>query len=207
MWLDSPTSGSRSGEVIKIPDLGVQFEVPDTLYVFKSCSEAAHSPASGTGWIPIVTCRSTSGDAFDGGEAGEEDPFAAEEREAASGAEAIEMTIYVTEKTRPLDERAVTWFENQYKQAGLGVEEVAYQSDYQKKAGIYAKLQIMNGNTPTREIVRFMFPLKDVVFIAETEYPFGDSRAIEKDWMYILWNFDWLQPTAEGEGEGEAAAG
>ncbi|MEM6289961.1 MAG: hypothetical protein AAGA54_01810 [Myxococcota bacterium] len=202
-WIDSPTSGSKSGSVLKFAQLGVEFEVPDTLYVFRDCGEASHTPDSSTKWIPIVTCRSGSSGDFEFGDADEEeDPFAEEEYEDESGAEAIDMTFYVTKKTRPLDERSVTWFENKYKQAGLDVDEIAYQSDYQKKAGIYTKLHIVDDATgnPTREIIQFMFPREDVVFVARMEYPFGDTRSVDKDWQYILWNFNWL-----GEGSGADA--
>ena len=59
-------------------------------------------------------------------------------------------------------------------------------------SGIYAKLHVVEqGETaPTREIIRFMFPRKDVVFIAQMEYPFGETRSIDQDWKYILWNFE-----------------
>src|SRR5690606_4267306 len=122
------------------------------------------------------------------------------EEGAGSGSEGelINVTIYATHKTRPLDERAVSWFENQYKQAGLQVEDISYQADYQKKSGIYAKLHVMEGGMPKREILQFLFPRQDVVFIARVEYPFGDSRAIEQDWSYILWNFEFTSPAAEG---------
>lgn len=193
-WMDSPSAGSKQGEKITIPDLGVSFEIPETLYVYRDCGEANHTPEGAEGWIPIITCRSTSGDGFAGfGEEEEEaDPFAEDEIAEASGAELINLTVYVAKKTRPLDERSVTWFENQYKQAGLDVDEISYQPDYQKKSGIYTRLHVMNDETgtPEREIVQFYFPYQDVVFIAKTEYPFGDTRAIDKDWQYILWNFD-----------------
>lgn len=201
-WVDSPTTGVKSGNVIAVPDLGVKFEVPDTLYVFKDCGEASHTPDGPQKWIPIVTCRSVASGEFGSFEdsSAEEDPFADDEIAEASGAEDIALTFYVTKKTRPLDERAVSWFENQYKQNGLVVDEISYQSDYQKKSGIYAKLHVAAGGeaeTPSREIVQFLFPREDVVFIARTEYPFGDTRAIDQDWRYILWNFDFTEVGAE----------
>jgi hypothetical protein len=206
-WVDSPTSGAKNGATISFSQLGVEFETPDTLYVFKNCGEASHSPDDATKWIPIVTCRSGSAGDFEFGDADEEeDPFAEEEMDDASGAEDIDITFFVTKKTRPLDERSVTWFKNKYKQAGLSVDEIAYQSDYQKKAGIYTRLHVMDPstNTPTREIVQFMFPRNDVVFVARMEYPFGDTRSVDKDWQYILWNFNWL---GEGSGSDDAAEG
>jgi hypothetical protein len=193
-WIDEPTSGKTEGNVIRIPDLEVKFEIPDTLYVYKTCGEASHSAEGESGWVPVITCSSSGArPTFGGGEEEEEeDPFADDEAEEASGVEDIDVTFYVTHKTRPLDERAVTWFENSFKQAGLSVDEISYQHDFQKKAGIYAKLHVIEqGETsPTREIVRFMFPRKDVVFIAQMQYPFGDSRSIDQDWKYILWNFE-----------------
>lgn len=196
-WIDSPSAGSKAGNIITIPGLGVKFEIPDTLYVFKSCGEAAHTPEGDHGWVPVVTCRSTSGDAFGGGGEGEgegDDPFAGEDAEEASGVEEISVTFYVTQKTRPLDERAVSWFENQFKQSGLGVDEISYQHEFQKKAGIYAKLHVVDsdGTAPEREIVQFMFPRRDVVFIARMEYPFGEKRSVDQDWKYILWNFEFV---------------
>jgi hypothetical protein len=180
--------------VIAIPDLGVQFEIPDTLYVFKNCEEARHTPDGPQRWIPVVTCGSVQTGEFGSSES--DDPFADQEIAESTGAEDIALTIYVTKKTRPLDERAVSWFENQYKQSGLTVDEISYQSDYQKKSGIYAKLHVTDGtegSTPSREIIQFLFPREDVVFIARTEYPFGDTRAVEQDWTYILWSFDFTE--------------
>ncbi len=193
-WIDHPSSGTKSGNTITIAPLGVKFQVPETLYVYKSCGEAAHSPEGDHGWIPVITCRSTNADAFGGGgdEEGSEDPFASEDAEEASGVDEIAITFYVTHKTRPLDERSVTWFESQYKQAGLVVDEISYQHDFQKKSGIYAKLHVGDegSGAPHTEIVQFMFPRNDVVFIARMEYPFGEKRSVDQDWKYILWNFE-----------------
>lgn len=195
-WVDSPTNGNKDGNMIKFAQLGVQFEIPDTLYVFRNCGEASHTPDGAQRWIPVVTCASTGDDVF-GGDDEEEDYFADDEA-AAAGAEPIDLTFYVTHKTRTLDERAVTWFEGQFKEAGLDVDEISYQHDYKKKEGIYAKLHIVDNNgEPEREIIQFMFPRKDVVFIARMEYPFGETRSVEQDWDYIMWNFDWMAAAAE----------
>lgn len=196
-WVDDPTTGKTQGNVITIPELELKFEIPDTLYVYKQCGEASHA-AEGEGWVPVITCSSTGAQATFGkseGEDEEEDPFADDEAEELSGVEDLAITFYVTHKTRPLDERAVTWFENSYKQAGLAVDEISYQHDFQKKSGIYAKLHVVEQgeSAPTREIVRFMFPRKDVVFIAQMEYPFGETRSIDQDWKYILWNFEFQE--------------
>ncbi len=193
-WVDSPKNGQKKGNVIEFQDLGVKFETPDTLYVYRSCTEASHTPEGEHKWIPIISCSSVNAETFGKGEDGEEDPFAGEDLEEASGVETINVTFYVTHKTRPLDERAVSWFENQFKSAGLSVDDISYQHDFQKKTGIYAKLHVTEGDspTPTREIIQFMFPHKDVVFIARMEYPFGETRSVDQDWKYLLWNFDWL---------------
>ena len=201
-WIDSPSSATKNGEKLVFPQLGVQFERPTTLYVFKNCGEASHSMDGALQWVPVVTCSSSGGDAFGGDEEEEADPFA-EEEAAEDGAEPIDLTFYVTRKTRPLDERAVSWFENQYKQQGLNVDEISFQHDYNKKQGLYFKLQVVDAstNTPTREIIQFMFPREDVVFIARMEYPFGESRSVDADWNRLLWNFDWAS-AASGEGGG-----
>lgn len=197
-WIDSPTRGTKQGNVIAIAPLQLKFEIPETLYVFKNCGEANHSPDSGISreWIPVLVCNSTTDDVF-GEDEGEEDYFA-EDEAASAGAEPIELTFYVTKKTRPIDERAVTWFEGQFKQAGLGVSDISYQHEYHKKAGIYAKLHVIDGSTgePEREIIQFMFPREDVVFIARMEYPFGETRSVDQDWQYIMWNFDFAAPAA-----------
>lgn len=211
-WVDKPSQGAKKGNVITFEDLGVKFEIPDTLYVFKSCGEASHSPEGENKWVPILTCQTSgdhSGDVFAGGGGDDDDEFSdfdsgGDEEEFASGTESLALTFYATHKTRPIDERAVSWFENNYKQAGLEVADLSYQHDYQKKAGIFAKLQVLNpsNNLPSREIIQFMFPRRDVVFIARTEYPFGDTRSVMQDWKYILWNFD-IDAFETGEEEGE----
>ncbi len=177
-WLDEPAPGSTQDNVIEVHGLGLKLEIPDTLYVFKECEEAEHH-ANKDGWIPVLACHTR-------GAAPSEDPYFDE----PSDPEALTLTVYATKKTRPLDERAVAWFENQYKQAGLSASEVSYQHDYQKKPGIYAKLHVMNAdtNTPEREIIQFMFVRHDVVFIARMDYPFGETRSVDADWRYILWN-------------------
>jgi len=193
-WLHSPKAGVSHDSIVEFPDLGVKFETPDTLYVFKDCGEAGHSPEGEHKWVPVVICRSGQGGS--GSDEDEEDPYAASELEEESGVESIALTIYATEKSRPLDERAVSWFENQYKQAGLIVDEISFQHSYQKKSGIYAKLHVVEEGAPapSREIVQFMFPRGDAVFIARMEYPFGETRSVEQDWKYILWNFDFIEP-------------
>jgi hypothetical protein len=198
-WVDDPSGGVKNDGTISFPKLGVKFDMPDPLYVYRNCGEASHSPDGPGRWIPVITCGS-SGASASGSEEGD-DPFADEPADEG-GAEPIQMTIYVTKKTRPIDERAITWFETEYKRAGFSVSELSFQHSYQNKSGIYAKLHVMDSSTdtPTREIQQFMFPRGDVVFIARTEYPFGDTRSIDKDWEYILWNFNLV---AVGEGKKE----
>jgi hypothetical protein len=192
-WIDSPSPGTKDGNTIRIPKLGVQFEIPDTLYVYRQCAESSHSKQGAEGWVPIISCSSTNAmsSAF-GDDDDDDDPWAAEDAEEASGVETIDLTVFVTHRTRPLDERSIAWFENMYKQNGFSIDEISFQHDYQKKSGIFARLHVMDQNTgtPTREIVQFMFPRDDVVFIARMEYPFGETRSVEQDWKYILWNFD-----------------
>lgn len=179
-WIDSPSSGQKQGNKILVPQIGVEFEIPETLYVFKSCEESGHSAGDGPEktWVPIVACASagavSSGDADLGAS-------------ASSDAEPIAMTFYLAPKERPVDERAVAYFNNAYQEAGLKVEELAYNDDYFEKTGIFAKLQVVDesGNA-TREIQQFMFPYGDVLFIVRTEYPYGDSRAIQQDWKAIM---------------------
>jgi hypothetical protein len=201
-WIDSPSSGVKEGRVIKFPTLGVKFEVPEVLYVYKNCGEASHSPEGDHKWVPVITCSSAGGgDVFGGGEESEEDDGSglSDDSEDGGSAEEIGVTFYVTHKTRPLDERSVSWFENQYKSSGLSVDEISFQHDFQKKSGIYAKLHIVDRETnhPTREIIQFMFPRDDVVFIARMEYPFGESRSVDQDWKYLLWNFNHMAAAAE----------
>lgn len=196
-WIDSPTNGTKDGKVIKIAQLGVKLEIPETLYVFRSCGEASHTPDSiNREWIPVMVCNSSGDDTFGGGDDENDDPFADDEA-ADAGAEPIELTFYVTKKSRPIDERAVTWFEGKFKEAGLDVADISYQHEYHKKAGIYSKLHVMNGDEPEREIVQFMFPREDVVFIARMEYPFGETRSVDADWQYLMWNFDFMAPATD----------
>jgi hypothetical protein len=201
-WIEHPTAGKTSGSTISFDSLGVKFTTPDTLYVYKKCGEASHAPEGEHGWVPIIVCHSAgSSEVFGSDDDSEEDGeleggggFGGGDDDIADSGEVeeINVTFYVTHKSRPLDERAVQWFESQYKQAGLSVDEISFQHDFQKKSGIYAKLHVTDGTTPTREIIQFMFPRNDVVFIARMEYPFGDKRSIDQDWKYILWNFDWI---------------
>lgn len=180
-WLDNPSGGQKNGNKIKFPQLQTEFEIPDTLYVFKNCEEASHSPEGDNKWVPLVVCGSsgaptTDGDGFEAG------------APASGDSEAIALTFYLAAKERPVDERAVAFFNNEYKEAGLKVEELAFNDDYFDKTGIFAKLQVMDesGTNAVREIQQFMWPVDDVLFIARMEYPYGDTRAIQQDWKAIM---------------------
>jgi hypothetical protein len=189
-WLDNPSSGEKNGNKIAFPALQTVFEIPETLYVFKNCEEAGHSEDSNK-WVPLVSCGSAGTPSTDG------DGL---EAAAPSGdSEAISLTFYLAAKERPVDERAVAFYNNEYKEAGLKVEELAFNDDYFDKTGIFAKLQIMDesGTNAIREIQQFMWPVEDVLFIARTEYPFGDTRAIQQDWKSIMPYFKVGKPKDE----------
>lgn len=176
-WLDQPSGGEKSGNKIIFSQLDLVFEIPDTLYVFKNCDELGHSPEGEEKWVPILACAS-------GGAAADPDGVG----EAPADSDAIALTFYLAPKGRPIDERAVAYYNNAYKESGLKVEELAFNDDYFYKTGIYAKLQVMDesGTNAVREIQQFMWPVNDVVFIARMEYPYGDSRAIAQDWKAIM---------------------
>ena len=177
-WVKNPTTGSQDGKVIKIPGLKVSFEQPEVLYVYKECSEAAHSDKTDEGWVPVITCTSTyGGDELD------------EERSD------VALTIYAGEKKTIINERGVAILKQQYVQEGYEVDEIIYIEDYQGKRGrrgIQSILHVMDADNkyPEREIQRFRFPVGDMVFVAQVDYPYGDDRSgIESDWQRILWNF------------------
>lgn len=178
-WIDNPSSGKREGSFIKIPQIGLEFEIPDTLYVFKNCEEASHTTGDSPekDWVALVSCSSA------GVSSSDEDLGAS----SSSDSEMISLNFYLAPKDRPVDERAVAYFRNQYQEAGLSIEDLSFNDDYFDKTGIFAKLQVVDesGNA-TREIQQFMFPYGDVLYIARTEYPFGDTRAIQQDWKSIM---------------------
>jgi len=187
-WIDSPSSGSTDDKFIKIPSLGVTFEIPETRYVFKNCAEPSHSPEGPNDWIPLIRCATE-----DYGGGGDDDW---EEGGSESESEGIAMTFYIAPKDRPIDERAVAYFRTQYQQAGLTVNELSFNDDYHNKRGIYAELQVLDeeSGNPVREIVQFTFPYKDVILIARMEYPFGDTRSVSTDWSAIMWYFNFEMP-------------
>lgn len=179
-WLEDPSSGEKTGNKFKWAQLETEFEVPDTLYVFKNCEEDSHS-AQENKWVPLITCASGGTPASDAD--------GLESAPSTSGdAEAISLSFYLAPKERPVDERAVAFFTNEYKEAGLKIEELAFNDDYFSKTGIFAKLQVMDesGDNAIREIQQFMWPIDDVLFIARMEYPYGDTRAVQQDWKAIM---------------------
>lgn len=191
-WLDEPSRGSKDGNTFKWSQLDTTFEVPETLYVFKNCEESGHSPEGDNKWVPLVSCSSEGTTVSDPDGVGD---VAA----SSDGSEAIALTFYLAPKERPVDERAVAFFNNEYKEAGLKVEELAFNDDYFQKTGIFAKLQVMDesGTNAVREIQQFMWPVVDVLFIARMEYPFGDTRAVQQDWKSIMPYFKVGKPSDE----------
>jgi hypothetical protein len=200
-WVNKPTSGTAEddGKLIKIPGLGVDFYVPDVLYVYKSCTEASHSPEGPEGkWVPVIRCTSP----YDEGSS-EDDWESEEEEEDDGGGGGGELTIYVTEKGDQLiSERATASYKLQYEEAGFQVQTLDYYDEYLAKPGrrgIEVIAQTIDSETgyPEREIRRFMFPKDDVLFIVHIDYGFGDDRSgINSDWERIVWNFQFAEDGA-----------
>lgn len=206
-WLKSPQQGTTQGKIVKIPGLNVTFEQPEVLYVYKECGEAAHSPESSENkWIPVIKCMSVFDESGGGG--GGEDEWSDSSSDDLGGDETVALTIYVAPKDAIINERSVETFRAKFQNAGFKVEDISYHEEYMSKPGrrgIEAKIQVMDTSSgfPSREILRFMFPKDDVVFIAQIDYPFGDDRSgIMSDWQRILWNFQFDEdgPLYEGQG-------
>lgn len=191
-WVDKPATGTAAeeGKLIKIPGLAIDFYVPDVLYVYKSCTEASHSPEGPEGkWIPVVRCTST-----DSGSSSDEDDWESESEDDGGGDRT--MTIYAAEKGDTLiNERSTVSMKTQYEQAGFQVQSINYFDEYLAKPGrrgIEIIVQTVDSETgyPDREIRRFLFPKDDVLFIFQVDYAFGDDRSgINSDWERIVWNF------------------
>jgi len=184
-WVKKPSKGVTKGKVIELADLGVTFHTPDTLYVYKQCGEASHSPDStDSDWIPVIRC--TEADNPD-------------EDELAEDTETLTLTIYVAPKTTIINERAVATFEEKYREMGYQVETVDYYDEYMNKPGrrgILSEYHTMDKSSgyPDREVRRFLFPKGDVIFIASVDFPYGDDRSgINADWQRILWNFQFAE--------------
>lgn len=205
-WLEEPAKGSTSGDVIAIPSLGVKFHVPDTLYVFKDCSEASHSPAGPDNtWVPIVQCAPGGGDSGD-----EEDVDFGDEEEEGEAGFTQPVTIYAAPKNMVINERAVESFRAKYQHEGWVIDDIGYISDYQSKpgrTGIEMRVHKSGGN----EIKRFLWPVGDIMFVVQVEYPMGADRSgLAQDWQRIVWGFQLdedgpLYPGAEGEAPAEEA--
>ncbi len=184
-WVKKPTKGVTKGGVIELADLGVTFHTPETLYVYKQCGEASHTPdSSDSDWVPVIRCTE------------EDDP---DQDELAEDAETLNLTIYATTKDTVVNERAVAIFEEKYRQMGYEVETVDYYDEYMNKPGrrgILAEYHTIDRESgyPDREVRRFMFPKGDVLFIASVDFPYGDDRSgINADWQRILWNFQFAE--------------
>lgn len=180
-WIASPTSGSTEADMVKIPGLAVSFGIPSTLYVYKQCGEAAHSPQGEDKWVPVIVCQSGGGEEVD---------ELAEDNDGP-----LELKIFVAEKTVSLNERGTTILENDYRGKGYDVVSVEYFDEYQGKAGrrgIEVKYRIHDKDDAlnSREVHQFYFPRGDVVFIAQVDFPLDTNQAgIANDWQRILWGF------------------
>ncbi|MFV8751848.1 hypothetical protein ACNOYE_14985 [Nannocystaceae bacterium ST9] len=209
-WVEKPTNGKSEdgGKLIKIAGIGVDFYVPDVLYVYRKCEEPGHvADGPEKKWIPVIRCEVAEGPI--GGEEGggdeeggvESDWESSEEEDLDDeGGGAVDMTIYVTDKSDMIiSERSVESYKLQYQNAGFKVVDIGYHDEYLAKPGrrgIEVVVQTIDTETgyPDREIRRFMFPKDDVVFIAHIDYPFGDDRSgIDSDWQRILWGFQFVE--------------
>lgn len=184
-WLEEPAKGSTAQDVISIPSLGVKFHIPDTLYVFKDCTEASHSPAGpDNSWVPVVQCAPGAGESGDE----EEDTFGDDEEEA-DGSFTAPVTIFAAPKTMVINERAVETFRAKYQHEGWVVDDIGYITDYQSKpgrTGIEMRVHQSSGN----EIQRFLWPVGDIMFVVQVEYPAGADRSgLAQDWQRIVWGF------------------
>ena len=196
-WVNRPTNGTSEdgGKLIKIPDLGVDFYVPDVLYVYKDCKEASHTPEGpDKEWIPVVRCQSVEG----GGSEESSDEWDSEDEEEGDGTRVL--TIYATEKGDMLiSERSTASFKLQYEQAGFVVDSLNYFDEYLAKPGrrgieVIAHTEDKSTGYPVREIRRFMFPKEDVVFIVHVDYEYGADRSgINSDWERIVWSFQFAE--------------
>ena len=193
-WVNKPVTGTteNDGKIIKIPGIAIDFYTPDTLYVYKTCTEPAHTAAGPEdSWIPVIRCARTSDE-----DSSEEDEWAEEEDTEAP----LVLTIFATTKEGTIiNERAKASLKLQYEQAGFEVESVEYYDEYlskQGRRGIMILAHTIDPSTgyPDREIRRFMFPKGDVLFIGHIDYPYGADRSgIERDWERILWNFQYAE--------------
>lgn len=200
-WVNRPTTGAvekgqHGSTIIKIPGLGVDFYVPDVLYVYKDCKEASHSPdGPDKEWIPVVRCSSVDVSSDSDSDSDDWDSEDEEEEDTSR-----ELTIYVADKGDMLiSERSTASFKLQYEQAGFVVDSLNYFDEYlakQGRRGIEVIAHTVDKGTgyPKREIRRFMFPREDVVFILHVDYDYGADRSgINSDWERIAWGFQFVE--------------
>lgn len=190
-WINKPVSGTTEddGKIIKIPGVAIDFYTPDTLYVYKECVEANHSPEGPDAkWIPVIRCQTAGASDSD-----DEDDWDSDDE---GGDTERVLTIYVTDKEDMIiNERSTASYKLQYEQAGFEVESLNYFEEYLAKQGrrgieVIAHTIDEDSGYPERELRRFMFPKGDVVFIAHIDYEYGADRSgINSDWERIVWNF------------------
>ena len=196
-WVNKPTTGTADakGKTITIPGIGIEFYTPDTLYVYKECVEAAHSPEGPDAkWIPVIRCTSTYEDSDDDDDDWDDEDDDEDEGEDMGGDRV--MTIFASDKDDMIiNERSTASYKLQYEQAGFEVTSMNYFEEYLAKPGrrgieVIAHTIDSDSGYPDREIRRFMFPVGDVVFIAHVDYEYGADRSgINSDWERIVWNF------------------
>ncbi len=207
-WVEKPTDGKAEdgGKLIKIAGVGVEFYVPDVLYVYRKCEEPGHVADGEQGWIPVIRCSVSEGpvgeDGEDGGGGGDEEDWDSEEEDDEGGGSAgtTDMTIYIADKgDMIINERSKEIFRTQYQNAGYKIVDIGYHDEYLAKPGrrgLEIVAQTIDSETgyPEREIRRFMFPKDDVLFIAQVDYAYGDDRSgIDSDWQRILWGFQFVE--------------
>lgn len=185
-WVESPSSGSQAGEVISIPGLALKFHVPDTLYVFKECQETGHGKAGPDGkWRSVLECNPRSGGS--GEEEEEGDLFGDEEESEGDGEFSAPITLYVTKKDMVINERAVASIKAKYKHEGWEVDAIDYIADYKSKPG-RTGIEMRVHQSEGEEVLRFMWPVDDVMFIFEVKYPMSANRSgLSQDWQRIVW--------------------
>ena len=195
-WMNKPVSGTTEddGKVIKIPGIAIDFYTPDTLYVYKECLEAAHSPEGPDAkWVPVIRCQTSGASDSDD----DDDDWDSDDDEV--GADRT-LTIYATDKSDMIiNERSTASYKLQYEQNGFEVESINYFEEYLAKPGrrgieVIAHTVDSDSGYPDRELRRFMFPKGDVVFIAHIDYEYGADRSgINSDWERIVWNFQFQE--------------
>ena len=189
-WVNRPSSGSATKEMISVPGIGINFYIPDVLYVYKTCAEAGHSPEGpDASWIPVIRCTQGAASSSDD----DDDEWGSDD---SSDTEDLVMTIYAAPKEGHLiSERAVESYKTRYRNEGFEVDDVAYHDRYlnkENRRGLEVTVRTIDESSgyPSREIRRFMFAKDDVLFIVHVDYPYGRDRSgINSDWERIFWGF------------------